>query len=84
VLSVSCHTHNEQMFHTVLLSLASQRVEFLVIEWFGTPWMMPILENWKRQERGSLPRPTEYCIIFYVISKNTVHIKSNKVQGLWL
>jgi transient receptor potential cation channel subfamily C len=60
----------------VLLSLASQRVEFLVIEWFGTPWMRSILEDWKRKERGSLPGPIEYCIIFYVISKNTIQYET--------
>ncbi|PSN38237.1 Transient receptor potential protein [Blattella germanica] len=62
-----CHS-TSYAFFLMLLSLASQRVEFLLIEWFGTPWMKSILDDWKRRERGSLPGPIEYCIIFYVIT----------------
>ncbi|KAJ9594804.1 hypothetical protein L9F63_013896, partial [Diploptera punctata] len=61
-----CHS-SSYAFFLMLLSLASQRVEFLLIEWFGTPWMRSILDDWMRRERGSLPGPIEYCIIFYVI-----------------
>lgn len=38
-----------------LLGAASQRVEFLLLEWFGTPWIHALLEEWKKHERGALP-----------------------------
>jgi len=53
----------------VLLGLASQRVEYLLIEWFGPPWLQEILEEWKRRERGSLPGIVEFAVIIYVFSK---------------
>ena len=49
-----------------LLGLASQRVEYLLIEWFGTEWMQEILEDWKRRERGSIPGPIELFIMLYI------------------
>ncbi|KAG8233948.1 hypothetical protein J437_LFUL005154 [Ladona fulva] len=52
---------------TVLLGLASQRAEYLVIEWFGTAWMQTILEDWKRRERGSLPGLVESMAVLYVL-----------------
>ncbi|XP_069696083.1 transient receptor potential protein-like [Periplaneta americana] len=76
-----CHS-SSYAFFLMLLSLASQRVEFLVIEWFGTPWMKSVLEDWKRRERGSLPGPIEYCIIFYVISLIWCEVRSLWVDGL--
>lgn len=53
---------------TVLLGAASQRIEYLALEFIGTPWMLEILADWKRHERGALPGPTECSIMFYIIS----------------
>lgn len=56
---------------TVLLGAASQRIEYLALEFIGTPWMMEILADWKRHERGAFPGPTECCIMLYIFSKYT-------------
>ncbi|XP_046395516.1 transient receptor potential protein-like [Ischnura elegans] len=55
-------------FFLMLLGLASQRAEYLVIEWFGTAWMQTVLEDWKRRERGSLPGLVEWAVMSYVFS----------------
>lgn len=52
-----------------LLGAASQRIEFLAIEYFGTDWMKDILKEWKRKERGALPGLVESSVIFFVFSK---------------
>jgi transient receptor potential cation channel subfamily C member 4 len=57
------------MMFVVLLGAASQRVEFLLMEWFGNDWVHSILEDWKRRERGSLPGLVECGCIFYVCSE---------------
>lgn len=54
---------------TVLLGMASQRVEILVLEFFGTPWMQDIVEGWKRKERGAGPGFAECGVILYMISR---------------
>lgn len=54
----------------MLLGLASQRAEFLVLEWFGTPWMKSILADWKDKERGAGPGFAELGVILYVISNH--------------
>lgn len=53
---------------TVLLGAASQRIEYLALEFIGTPWLLEILEEWRERERGAYPGPTEACIIIYIIS----------------
>lgn len=53
----------------VLLGAASQRIEYLALEFIGTPWLLEVLEDWKRHERGSFPGPTECSIILYIVSK---------------
>lgn len=60
------------MFNAALLGLASQRFEYVLIEWFGTEWMQEMLEDWKRRERGSIPGPTELAIILYVFGISLV------------
>lgn len=54
---------------SVLLGAASQRIEYLALEFIGTPWLLEVLEDWKRHERGSFPGPTECSIILYIVSK---------------
>lgn len=55
--------------NTALLGAASQRVEYLAIELFGTDWMKEILAGWKKHERGGIPGFVESGVIMYVISK---------------
>ena len=49
--------------------MASQRVEYLVIELFGNAWMREILAGWKRRERGCIPGFVESGVIMYILSK---------------
>lgn len=53
---------------TVLLGAASQRIEYLALEFIGTPWLLDILDDWRKHERGSIPGPTECCIMIFIIS----------------
>lgn len=53
----------------VLLGAASQRLEYLALEFIGLRWMLEMLADWKEHERGSIPGPTECCIIMFVISE---------------
>ncbi|XP_025422859.1 transient receptor potential protein isoform X1 [Sipha flava] len=62
-----CHSSSYAFFLT-LLALASQRAEFLALEWIGTDWTKSILEEMTRKERGSIPGPIEFGIILYIIS----------------
>lgn len=59
----------------MLLGAASQRVEFLVLEIIGHPWLLSILDDWKRHERGALPGFVEFGVIIYIISKNSIFSK---------
>lgn len=56
----------------MLLGAASQRIEYLALEfigtWYNVPWMLDILNDWKTHERGAIPGPTECCIIIFIIS----------------
>lgn len=53
----------------MLLSLASQRAEFLVLEWSGIRWLQELVEYWKEHERGALPGLIEFTVIIYIASK---------------
>lgn len=53
----------------MLLGAASQRVEILFLELFGTSWVQEIVKEWKRKERGALFGIAECGVIVYVISK---------------
>lgn len=53
----------------MLLGAASQRIEYLALEFIGLPWMLEILADWKEHERGAIPGPTECCIIIFIISE---------------
>lgn len=53
----------------VLLGMASQRVEYLLIELFGNEWMREILADWKKRERGCILGFVETGVVIYVISK---------------
>lgn len=53
----------------MLLGAASQRVEILLLEWFGPDWVQEVLREWKRKERGAGPGLGEWGVILYVLSK---------------
>ncbi|XP_050082055.1 transient receptor potential protein isoform X2 [Anopheles aquasalis] len=69
-------------FFLMLLGGASQRVEYLAIEWFGPDWAQDILAEWKRKERGSLPGLFECLVILYIISLIWHEMKSLWNDGL--
>lgn len=52
----------------MLLGAASQRIEYLALEFIGLPWMLDMLADWKEHERGGIPGPTEWCIAIFIIS----------------
>lgn len=62
-----CHSASYALF-LLLLGAASQRVEILVLEWFGTDWVQEIVTEWKRKERGALFGIAECGVIIYVAS----------------
>ncbi|XP_037793862.1 transient receptor potential protein-like [Penaeus monodon] len=76
-----CHCAS-YMFFLMLLALASQRIEYLLIEWFGNAWLRSLLDDWKIRERGSLPGIVEVCIVMYVGSLVWAEIKSLWNDGL--
>lgn len=54
--------------------MASQRVEYLMIELFGNEWMREILAGWKKRERGCIPGFVETGVVIYVISNEIKEI----------
>ncbi|KAK7083512.1 hypothetical protein SK128_014326 [Halocaridina rubra] len=76
-----CHCAS-YMFFLMLLALASQRIEYLLIEWFGNAWLRSLLEDWKIRERGSLPGLVELCVMMYIFSLIWAEIKSLWNDGL--
>ncbi|XP_044730932.1 transient receptor potential protein [Chrysoperla carnea] len=72
-----CHS-SSYCFFLMLLGIASQRLEILVLEWFGTDWMQAIVEDWKRKERGAGPGFAECGVILYMIS-----LIWGEIRALW-
>lgn len=62
----------------MLLVIVSLRVETLVIELFGTPWMLEQLRQAEREARGGFPSMVEMFIVVFVIGF-IVH----EVSNLW-
>ncbi|KAK9680093.1 Ankyrin repeats (3 copies) [Popillia japonica] len=62
-----CHS-SSYAFFLMLLGAASQRVEVLLLEWFGTESIQEMVREWKRKERGAGPGLAECGVILYVIS----------------
>ncbi|MFO0006333.1 MAG: hypothetical protein ACK559_34940, partial [bacterium] len=59
------------MFFLMLLALASQRIEHVIISVIcftfpGTEWLAEIKTNWEKYERGSLPHFVELFVIVWV------------------
>ncbi|KYN44525.1 Transient receptor potential protein [Trachymyrmex septentrionalis] len=76
-----CHSASYAFF-LMLLGMASQRIEYLLIELFGTEWMREILANWKKRERGCIPGFVETGVVIYVISLIIGEIKTLWADGL--
>lgn len=55
------------MSFLVLLGAASQRIEILALELFGTEWVQDMVKEWKRKERGAFFGIAECGVIIYVI-----------------
>ncbi|VEN35005.1 unnamed protein product, partial [Callosobruchus maculatus] len=66
----------------MLLGAASQRIEILALEWFGTDWVQDIVKEWKRKERGALFGIAECGVILYVISLIWGELRSLWCDGL--
>ncbi|XP_030748042.1 transient receptor potential protein isoform X2 [Sitophilus oryzae] len=69
-------------FFLSLLGAASQRVEIVVLEFFGSQWMQDIIDEWERKERGALFGLAECGVILYVVSLIWAEIKSLWNDGL--
>lgn len=50
----------------MLLVIVSLRVETLVIEMFGTEWMIERLRQQQKEARGALPSFVEFLVIIYI------------------
>ncbi|XP_026490381.2 transient receptor potential protein [Vanessa tameamea] len=75
------HSSSYMMF-LMLLSLASQRAEYLVLEWSGISWLQELVEFWKTRERGSLPGLIESTVIIFIASLVWGEIRSLWENGL--
>lgn len=58
----------------VLLILASQRIETVVVEWFGTDEMRHRLQSDVTTKRGAPPSVVELIILTWVMGMFLVHI----------
>ncbi|XP_055381009.1 transient receptor potential protein [Condylostylus longicornis] len=70
------------MFFLALLGASSLRMIPIMFELMGFPWMLSILEDWKKHERGSLPGPIELAIIMYITSLIFGELKTLYNEGL--
>ncbi|KPJ19923.1 Transient receptor potential protein [Papilio machaon] len=76
-----CHSSSYMLFLS-LLSLASQRAEFLVLEWSGIRWLQELVAHWKAHERGALPGLIEFTVIIFIASLIWAEIRSLWEGGL--
>ncbi|XP_060806231.1 transient receptor potential protein [Amyelois transitella] len=76
-----CHSSSYMLFLT-LLSLASQRAEYLVLEWSGIRWLQQLVEFWKEHERGSLPGLIEFTVVIFIASLIWAEIRSLWTGGI--
>ncbi|XP_075982195.1 transient receptor potential isoform X2 [Anticarsia gemmatalis] len=76
-----CHSSSYMLFLT-LLSLASQRADYLVLEWSGITWLQDLVDYWKERERGSLPSIIEFSVIIYIASLIWAEIRSLWTGGI--
>ncbi|TMW53463.1 hypothetical protein DOY81_001461 [Sarcophaga bullata] len=71
------------MFFLMLLGAASLRVVQIMFELVAFPWMLEMLADWRKHERGSLPGPIELGIITYIFSLIFGELKSLYSDGLF-
>ncbi|XP_017145038.1 transient receptor potential protein [Drosophila miranda] len=77
-------THScSYMFFLMLLGAASLRVVQITFELLAFPWMLTMLEDWRKHERGSLPGPIELAIILYIMALILEELKSLYSDGLF-
>ncbi|XP_013171664.1 PREDICTED: transient receptor potential protein [Papilio xuthus] len=76
-----CHSSSYMLFLS-LLSLASQRAEYLVLEWSGIRWLQELVAHWKAHERGALPGLIEFTVIIFIASLIWAEIRSLWEGGL--
>ncbi|XP_068154233.1 transient receptor potential protein [Drosophila tropicalis] len=77
-------THScSYMFFLMLLGAASLRVVQITFELLAFPWMLTMLEDWRKHERGSLPGPIELAIIMYIFALIFEELKSLYSDGLF-
>nr|CAB02410.1 Trp protein [Calliphora vicina] len=77
-------THScSYMFFLMLLGAASLRVVQITFELLAFPWMIEMLDDWRKHERGSLPGPIELGIITYISSLVLGELKSLYSDGLF-
>uniref|UniRef100_A0A1A9WYZ7 Transient receptor ion channel domain-containing protein n=1 Tax=Glossina brevipalpis TaxID=37001 RepID=A0A1A9WYZ7_9MUSC len=71
------------MLFLFLLGAASLRVVQLMFELVAFPWMLAMLQDWRKHERGSLPGPIELGIITYITSLIFGELKTLYADGLF-
>ncbi|XP_017131327.1 transient receptor potential protein [Drosophila elegans] len=77
-------THScSYMFFLMLLGAASLRVVQITFELLAFPWMLTMLEDWRKHERGSLPGPIELAIITYIMALIFEELKCLYSDGLF-
>ena len=81
-----CHSSSYIVF-LMLLSLASQRIEYLIVELVGTLLddddLFDLVKEWEKKERGSLPSIVETVIILWQVGERSTKFKmSLKTSGI--
>ncbi|KAH8312850.1 hypothetical protein KR044_013213, partial [Drosophila immigrans] len=77
-------THScSYMFFLMLLGAASLRVVQITFELLAFPWMLTMLDDWRKHERGSLPGPIELAIIMYIAALIFEELKTLYADGLF-
>uniref|UniRef100_A0A1I8NT53 Transient receptor ion channel domain-containing protein n=1 Tax=Stomoxys calcitrans TaxID=35570 RepID=A0A1I8NT53_STOCA len=71
------------MVFLMLLGAASLRIVQITLELLAFPWMLAMLEDWRKHERGSLPGPIELGIITYIGSLVFGELKTLYSDGIF-
>ena len=61
------------LLFTVLLILASQRIEGVLAEWLQTEWLKNYFADDVTTKRGSMPSLVEWAILAWVAGKSICH-----------
>ncbi|KAF2891440.1 hypothetical protein ILUMI_14733 [Ignelater luminosus] len=76
-----CHSASYILFLT-FVSMASQRLEIVILELIGTDWLKEKVNEWKKKERGAFFGFAESIVILFVSSLVWAEIKSLWTIGL--